>query len=77
MNHFLLTSAVFASMALSACDKSAPVTPPPTVIVTPSTAGPAGPAGPAGAQGTTGSTGSMGAPGMPGAPASAASTPTN
>ena len=80
MNHFVLTSAFVAVLALAACDKPVTVNPPAPVVVTP---GPAGPAGPEGAQGSTGTTGTPGTPGMtgaqgmPGAPASSASMPTN
>jgi Collagen triple helix repeat (20 copies) len=83
MNHFVLTSAFVASLALSACDKPVNVNPPAPVVVTPGPAGATGATGAQGNQGNTGSTGSTGATGdtgaqgMPAASAPAASVPSN
>jgi hypothetical protein len=80
MNHFLLASALLASLALSACDK--PASPPTPVIVSPGPTGDTGATGATGAQGNTGATGAQGttgdtgAQGMPAASAPAASMPT-
>jgi hypothetical protein len=61
----LAAAALFATLALAACDRPATVVVPPAVTV--AVPGPAGPAGEAGAQGSAGSTGAQGNTGNTGA----------
>ena len=62
----LVAAALFATLALAACDRPATVVVPPAVTV--AVPGPAGPAGEAGAQGSPGATGAQGNVGNPGNP---------
>jgi hypothetical protein len=57
MNKTLLTSALLAAFAMTACDKPATVVTVPVPVAVP------GPAGPTGATGGTGATGDAGKPG--------------
>ena len=71
MKYSILFSALFAALALSACDRPTVVTTPPAVVTVP---GPAGPAGATGATGATGAQAEKGATGDTGATGSTGNT---
>ncbi len=66
MNHSILISALFAALALTACEKQPTVVNVPTPATVPGPAGPTGATGATGSQGYQGNDGNKGATGAPG-----------